>query len=149
MQGSIMTTLQEILQKKGHDVWKIPPDSTVYEALSLMAAKNVGALVVVEGSRVVGIISERDYARNVILQGKSSRDTPVKDIMTSPVYYVRPTQTALECLALMTDKRIRHLPVLEDDRLAGVISIGDVVKAIIEAQESVIRQYEEYITGRY
>lgn len=114
-----------------------------------MAAKNVGALVVVEGSHVVGILSERDYARNVILKGKSSHDTTVKDIMTSPVYYVRPTQTAMECMALMTDKRIRHLPVLEDDHLVGVISIGDVVKAVIEEQESVIRQYEEYITGRY
>ncbi len=144
-----MTTLQDILRKKGHDVWKISPGATVYEALGLMAAKNVGALVVVEGSHVVGIVSERDYARNVILKGKSSHDTPVKDIMTSPVYYVHPRQTALECMALMTDKRIRHLPVLEDDRLVGVISIGDVVKAIIEEQESVIRQYEEYITGRY
>ncbi len=144
-----MTTLQDILRVKGKDVWSISPDATVYEALSLMAARNVGALVVVEGSRVVGIISERDYARNVILQGKSSRDTPVKDIMTPRVYYARPTQTPWECMALMTDKHIRHLPVLEDDRLAGVISIGDVVKAIIEEQESVIRQYEEYITGRY
>jgi len=143
-----MTTLQEILQAKGHDVWKISPDATVYEALSLMAAKNVGALVVVEGPRVVGIISERDYARNVVLQGKSSRDTPVKEVMTARVYYARPKQTALECMALMTDKHVRHLPVLEDDRLLGVISIGDVVKAIIEEQESVIRQYEEYITGR-
>jgi CBS domain-containing protein len=146
---AIMTTLQDILRAKGHDVWTISPEVTVYEALSLMAAKNVGALVVLDGSRVVGIISERDYARNVILQGKSSRDTPVKDIMTSPVYYVHPDQTPWECMALMTDKRIRHLPVLVDDRLVGVISIGDIVKAIIEEQKSVIRQYEEYITGRY
>lgn len=143
-----MMTLQEILRAKGHDVWTISPDATVYEALSLMADKNVGALVVVEGSRVVGIISERDYARNVILEGKSSRETPVNDIMTSPVYYARPQQTALECMVLMTDKHVRHLPVLENERLAGVISIGDAVKAIIEEQDLVIRQYEEYITGR-
>ena len=143
-----MATLQEILRAKGHDVWTISPDAAVYEALSLMAEKNVGALVVVEGPRVVGIISERDYARNVILQGKSSRETPVKDIMTSRVYYARPKQTALECMALMTDKHVRHLPVLEDDRLVGVISIGDAVKTIIEEQAFVIQRYEEYITGR-
>ena len=142
-----MATLQEILRAKGHDVWTISPDAVVYEALSLMAEKNVGALVVVEGPRVVGIISERDYARNVILQGKSSRETPVKDIMTSRVYYARPKQTALECMALMTDKHVRHVPVLEDDRLVGVISIGDAVKTIIEEQAFVIQRYEEYITG--
>ena len=143
-----MRTVTEILRGKGHDVWTISPAATVYEALSLMAVKNVGALVVLEGPRVVGIISERDYARNVILQGKSSRDTPVQDIMTTRVYYVRPQQSALECMALMTDKHVRHLPVFENDLLVGVISIGDAVKAIIEEQEFVIRQYEEYITGR-
>lgn len=143
-----MRSVAEMLRGKGHDVWTVSPAATVYEALSLMAFKNVGALVVLEGPRVVGMISERDYARNVILQGKSSRDTPVKDIMTPRVYYVRPEQSALECMALMTDKHVRHLPVLEDDRLVGVISIGDAVKAIIEEQEFVIRQYEEYITGR-
>ena len=143
-----MTTVQEILRAKGHDVWTVSPDATVYEALSIMAQKNVGALVVVEGPRVVGIISERDYARNVILRGKSSRVSPVADIMTPRVYYARPSQTALECMALMTDKRVRHLPVLEDDRLVGVISIGDTVKAVIDEQDFVIRQYEEYITGR-
>ncbi len=143
-----MKTVRDILRTKGPDVWTISPAATVYEALSRMAEKNVGALVVVEGGRVIGILSERDYARKVILHGKASRDLPVGEIMTCPVYYVRPQQTVQECMMQMTDKHVRHLPVLEDDRLVGVISIGDAVKAIIEEQEFTIQQLENYITGR-
>jgi len=142
-----MKTVSTLLQSKGGDVWSVSPGTMVYDALALMAEKNVGALLVVEGDRLVGIFSERDYARKVILHGKSSRQTPVGEIMTSKVVYVRPEQTIEECMALMTDKRIRHLPVLEGDRLAGVISIGDVVKAIISEQEFMIAQLENYIAG--
>ncbi len=142
-----MTTVAQLLQAKGSDVWSIPPDASVYDAIELMAEKGVGALLVVEGSKLVGIVSERDYARKVILQGKSSRDTPVQDIMTDRVHYVGPEQTVEECMALMTAKRIRHLPVLAESRLAGVVSIGDMVKAVISAQEIRIQQLESYITG--
>ena len=143
-----MTIVQQILQSKGPDIWSISPDSSVYEAIELMADKGIGALLVVEDGKLIGIISERDYARKVILQGKSSRNTPISEIMTRKVYYVRPEHAIEECMALMTDKRIRHLPVLEDDRLVGIISIGDVIKAIISDQQFMIEQLENYITGR-
>jgi len=142
-----MSTVREILRNKGCDVWSIAPDATVYEALCLMADKNVGAVLVIDACTLVGILSERDYARKVILHGKSSRDTLVREIMTERVVYVRPEQTAEECMALMTEKRVRHLPVLEGDRLVGVVSIGDVVKSIISEQEFVIDQLEHYISG--
>ena len=142
-----MKTVKQILQEKGHSIWSITPDTFVYDALKLMAEKEVGALLVLEGGRLVGIISERDYARKVILKGKSSLDTPVKEIMTQKVIYVRPEQTVEECMALMTDKHIRHLPVLEGDELVGVVSIGDLVKADIEAKVFMIQQLENYITG--
>ena len=142
-----MSTVREILRKKGCDVWSIAPDATVYEALCLMADKNVGAVLVIDACTLVGILSERDYARKVILHGKSSRDTLVREIMTERMVYVRPEQTAEECMALMTEKRVRHLPVLEGDRLVGVVSIGDVVKSIISEQEFVIDQLEHYISG--
>jgi len=143
-----MHTVGQILRKKGHDIWSISPDTTVYEALQMMADKNVGALVVLENGELVGIFSERDYARKIVLQGKTSRQTAVSEIMTSRVNCVHPEQTTDECMALMTAKHIRHLPVLdEDDRLVGVISIGDVVKAIISDQEFVIEQLENYIKG--
>jgi len=143
-----MHTVGQILRKKGHDIWSIGPDTTVYEALQMMADKNVGALVVLENGELVGIFSERDYARKIVLQGKTSRQTAVREIMTSRVNCVHPEQTTDECMALMTAKHIRHLPVLdEDDRLVGVISIGDVVKAIISDQEFVIEQLENYIKG--
>ncbi len=142
-----MITVKEFLQTKGHDVLSITPDATVYEALKIMADKNVGALVVLDGETVAGIMSERDYARKVILHGKSSREMQVREIMTTSVYYVRPEQTLQECMAQMTDKRVRHLPVLEDDRLVGIISIGDVVKTIIADQEFTIKLLETYITG--
>jgi len=142
-----MKVVKDILQGKGHQIWSITPDATVYDALTLMAEKNVGALVVLEGGRVVGIISERDYARKVILKGKSSKDLQVREIMTAAVVFVRPEQTMAECMVLMTDKHIRHLPVLVNDRLAGLVSIGDVVKAIIAEKEFIIEQLEGYITG--
>ena len=143
-----MKIVKDILQAKGHEVWSISPDRSVYDALTLMAEKNVGALVVMERDRVIGIISERDYARNVILKGKSSKELAVQEIMTSRVVCVRPEQTMEECMELMTDKHIRHLPVLDDEkRLVGLISIGDVVKAIIVDKEFIIGQLEGYITG--
>lgn len=142
-----MKSVKEILQAKGHAIISITPDATVYEALKIMADKNVGALVVRDGETVVGIMSERDYARKVILHGKSSKELQVREIMTSRVYYVRPEQSVQECMAQMTDRRVRHLPVLDGDRLVGIISIGDVVKAIIAEHESTIKLLENYITG--
>ena len=142
-----MKTVKDILREKGYEVWSITPDATVYEALKFMADKNVGALLVLDGQAVVGMVSERDYARKVILHGRSSREIQVHEIMTSKVYYVHPEQNIEECMALMTDKRVRHLPAMENDRLVGVISIGDVVKAIIAEHESTIKHLEDYITG--
>ncbi len=144
-----MITVKQILDEKGHAAWTIAPDAKVFEALKLMADKGIGALVVVEKARIVGILSERDYARKIALMGRVSQDTPVKDIMTTQVYFVHPSATVEECLALMTDRRIRHLPVLEKDKLAGVISIGDVVKAVMSAQKVTIQQLENYIMGKY
>jgi CBS domain-containing protein len=143
-----MKTVAQILRTKGHEVFSISPERSVFEALGLMAEKNVGALLVVEGGRLTGIFSERDYARKVILKGKASRETPVREIMTSRVLYVSPEQSVHDCMALMTDKRVRHLPVLAEERLVGLISIGDVVKAIITEQEFIIEQLQNYITGR-
>lgn len=143
-----MKTVKQLLQSKGGEVWSITPEAMVYDALRLMAEKGVGALMVLEAGQVAGIISERDYARKVSLQGKSDRTTSVGEIMTARVVYVRPEQTIEDCMALMTDKRIRHLPVIEDDRLIGVISIGDVVKEVISHQKFMIAQLEHYITGR-
>jgi CBS domain-containing protein len=142
-----MTTLRRILAHKP-EIYATGPHATVLEALKVMAEKNIGALVVVSGDQLVGIFSERDYARKVILRGKSSRDTPVREVMTSPVVTVGPHTTAEECMALMTERHIRHLPVLEFGRLVGVISIGDVVKTIVEQQQFTIQQLESYITGR-
>jgi CBS domain-containing protein len=142
-----MTTVRDILQKKGSQVWTIGPDATVYDALSLMAEKEIGALVVIDDDKVIGMVSERDYARKVILKGKTSRETPVRDIMTSRVCYVSKERTVDECMALMTDKTIRHLPVLENGELSGLVSIGDVVKSMISEREFIIDQLEAYITG--
>jgi len=143
-----MKTVTQLLRAKGHEILSVSPEVPVFEALQMMADKNVGALLVVDGGRLVGIFSERDYARKVILKGKTSKETPVREIMSSHVLYVRPQQTIEECMALMTDKRVRHLPVFDDEKLVGVISIGDVVKAIIAEQEFVIEQLQNYITGR-
>ncbi len=143
-----MATVRSILQAKGYDVWSIAPDVPVYEALKLMSDKNVGALLVLDQGEWVGILSERDYARKVELHGKTASDTPVNQIMTTKVVCVSPEQTLEECMALMTEKRIRHLPVLDGDQLIGLISIGDVVKNIIVEQEFVIQQLENYIVGK-
>ena len=142
-----MKTVAQLLRTKGHGVLSVSPEISVFEALQVMAEKNVGALLVLEGERLVGVFSERDYARKVILKGKSSKDTPVREIMSSHVLYVRPEQTIEDCMALMTDKRVRHLPVLEHGQLVGVISIGDVVKALIAEQQFIIEQLQNYITG--
>lgn len=141
-----MATVGQILQTKGNGVVTVPPDTTVLDALRVMADHNIGALLVVEGDRLAGIFSERDYARKVVLLGKASRDTAVGDIMTSDVICVHPKQTADKCMAIMTDKHIRHLPVLDDDdRLAGVVSIGDIVKSIITEQQVMINHLEDYL----
>ncbi len=140
-----MKSVRQLLQAKGRNVHTIAPDARVFDALKLMADKDVGALVVTEGGRLAGIISERDYARKVILLGKSSQDIPVRDIMTGKVITVGLDQTVEECMAIMTGKRIRHLPVTEGERLAGVLSIGDLVKEVIAEQEQTIRQLESYI----
>jgi len=143
-----MATVNQMLQSKGREVYTIAPQVTVLEALQMMADWDVGALVVVEGDDIAGIFSERDYARKIVLLGKSSRETPVSEIMTADVICVAPQQTADKCMAIMTDRRIRHLPVLGDDgRLAGIISIGDVVKAIIADQRVMINHLEDYIHG--
>jgi len=144
-----MITVNQILEEKGHQVWTISPESMVYEALKIMAEKEVGALIVVEKDEVVGVISERDYARKVVLKGKSSLETPVKEIMSTQVYFVNPEATAEECMALMTEKRIRHLPVIQEKKLAGVISIGDVVKSVITSQKITIEHLQNYIMGKY
>ena len=142
-----MKTVGDVLKAKGSAVFAARPNDTVYHALTVMAAKNIGALVVREGERVAGIFSERDYARQVVLKGKTSKDTPLRDVMTSRVVFVRPEQNLEECMALMTDKHIRHLPVLADAQLIGILSIGDVVKAVISEKEFLISQLESYITS--
>ena len=142
-----MITVGQVLQEKGSRIWSVAPDSMVYDALALMAEKNLGAVLVMDGARIAGIFSERDYARKLILRGKSSKETPVREIMTKDVLLARPGQSIEECMALMTDKRIRHLPVVEAEKLIGVISIGDVVKALISEHKMVIKQLEGYISG--
>jgi CBS domain-containing protein len=139
--------ISEILAYKGSAVWSVSPDATVYEAIQLMADKNVGALLVTEGERLVGIISERDYTRKVVLRGRASKQTAVREILSGQVIHVDPSQTVEECLRLMTDHRIRHLPILEKDRIIGIVSIGDLVNLIISAQTSTIHQLQTYITG--
>jgi CBS domain-containing protein len=139
--------ISDILSYKGSSAWTISPEATVLEAVQMMADKNVGALLVTENDRLVGIISERDYTRKVVIKGKSSRTTAVKEILSSQVIHVTPAHTVQECLRLMTDHHFRHLPVLEGDRIAGIVSIGDLVNWIISAQTSTISQLQTYITG--
>jgi CBS domain-containing protein len=143
-----MTSVRHILVVKGNDVWKTTPDTTVYDALRLMADKDVGALLVMDNDQLVGIVSERDYARKIILHGKSSRDTLVSDMMTRVVYTIHPAQTVQECMELMIDKHIRHLPVVEEGRVLGVISIGDVLKDIIYQQKVSIKSLESQLLGK-
>jgi len=140
-----MITVKQMLEEKGNAVWTIAPDAKVFEALKLMAEKKVGALIVLEKGTVAGILSERDYARKIALMGRVSQDTLVKEIMTVHVYGVHPSSSSEECMALMTDRHIRHLPVIEKDKLVGVISIGDVVKSIISQQKVTIQHLENYI----
>ncbi len=142
-----MNTLSHLLHGKGNQVWSIGPDATVYDAIHLMAEKGIGALVVLQDESPVGIISERDYARQVILKDRSSRETLVKEIMSDKVVYADPHQTVDECLAVMTEKRIRHLPVMDGGKMLGLISMGDLVKVIIAEQKLTIDQLERYITG--
>lgn len=142
-----MTTVKDILQHKGNVVWSVRPDESVFDALKLMAEKDIGGLAVMEGDRLVGIITERDYARKVVLQGRSSKTTPVAEVMTKQVLFVGRERTIDECLALMTEKRLRHLPVLENGKVVGVISIGDLVKTIIDEQQLLIDRLQQYITG--
>ena len=144
-----MFTVKNMLDEKGCNVWTISPEAKIIDALKLMAEKSLGALVVTYKNQVVGIVSERDYARKVILRGKSSLDTPVKEIMTTQVLFVTPDMSAEECMALMTKKHIRHLPVIEEEKLAGLVSIGDVVKTIISEQQITIENLQNYITGKY
>jgi len=144
-----MTTVTDILKSKASPtIHTVDPAASVFDAVRLMAQQNIGALVVVEHDHVVGMLTERDYARKVALRDRASRDTPVRDIMTSPVMYVHPLQTSEECMALMTENRLRHLPVMDGGKLAGLISIGDLVKDIISEQRFIIEQLEHYIAGQ-
>lgn len=142
-----MKRVRDILDVKGREIYAIEPGASVYDAMKRMADKGIGALIVMEGAKVVGIISERDYARKVILEGRSSRTTQVREIMTTPVLYAEPDQSIEECMALITEKRVRHLPVMDAGGVVGVISIGDLVKSIITEQKFIIEQLERYIRG--
>jgi CBS domain-containing protein len=141
-----MKTVRQLLESKGYDVTTISPDKSVFESMQLMATRNIGALLVLDaGSKLVGIVTERDYARKMYMQNKFAKDVPVTEIMTRQVVYVRPDQTNEDCMALITEKRVRHLPVLENDRVIGIVSIGDLVKDTISEQEFIIHQLENYI----
>jgi len=142
-----MKRIQTLLKKKGYDVWSIAPDASVYDAIHLMAEKAVGALIVMDGPKLVGVISERDYARKIILEGRSSENTKISEIMSSEVITTGPDNKIEECMAIMTERRIRHLPVLDGNEVLGVISLGDLVKYIIAEQQFVIEQMERYING--
>ena len=142
-----MKTIRELLQEKGTQVWSIAPEASVYDALASMAEKNIGALLVTDDGETVGILSERDYTRNVVLLGRTSKDTKVRDIMTSRPVCVSPEQTVEEGMALMTEKRVRHLPVIDGDRVLGLVSIGDMIKAIISEHKFIIEQLEHYIAS--
>ncbi|HXA08850.1 MAG TPA: CBS domain-containing protein [Chthoniobacterales bacterium] len=142
-------TIERILSQKNREIWSISPDATVYEAIALMAEKNVGALLVVENGKLVGIVSERDYSRKVMLKGKTSRTSYVREIMTTELTTAHPRETVEECLRFMTEKRIRHLPVVADGSLRGVVSIGDLVKQVISSQSATLEQLRDYISGGY
>ncbi len=142
-----MSTVRNILKSKGNTVFSIPPSASVLDALQVMAEKGCGAILVTENDQILGIFSERDYARRVVLQGKTER-AKITDVMTEDIFFVSPQQTADECMAQMTDKHIRHLPVVEDGKLVGVISIGDLVKTVISQQQDLINSLEGYITGK-
>ena len=143
-----MKTVNDILSEKGADIWSVLPHDKVFDALKLMADKNIGAVLVIDKGKIEGLFSERDYARKVALEGKSSRELLVKNIMSPKVLFVTPDKSCEDCMALMIGKRIRHLPVLEENKLKGIISIGDVVKAVMDHKENTIDQLEQYITNR-
>jgi CBS domain-containing protein len=142
-----MTSVRHLLARKDTEIWSIGPEDTVFDAIKMMADKNIGSLVVMEDGRLVGLIAERHYARNVVLKGRASPKTRVREIMEPNVVYVRPDHTVEQCMALMTSKMVRHLPVIDDGKLIGIVSIGDLVKSIIRDQKLVIEQLEHYISG--
>ena len=146
---NLVDTVRLVLKQKDQNVWSVSPDACVYDAIEIMADKYVGALLVISEGNLVGVVSERDYARKVILQGKSSKETLVKEIMTSPAIFVTPDQTVEDGMRIMTDKHIRHLPVVEDGKILGVVSIGDLVKWMISAQQETISELHNYITSKY
>jgi CBS domain-containing protein len=146
---NLVDSVRLVLKQKGQDIWYVSPDACVYDAIEIMAEKYVGALLVVSEGNLVGVVSERDYARKVILQGKSSKQTQVKEIMTTPAIFVTPQHTVEDSMRIMTDKHIRHLPVVEDGKILGVVSIGDLVKWMISAQQQTISQLHNYITSSY
>lgn len=142
-------SIESILHQKSGEIWSVTPDATVYDAIAMMAEKNVGALLVVQDGQLAGILSERDYTRKVMLRGKRSRETLVREIMSTELTTVEPKQGVNECLRFMTEKRVRHLPVVQDGQICGVISIGDLVKHVISAQSAALEQLESYISGGY
>lgn len=144
-----MANVEKLLKIKGNHTWSIRPQATVFEALQKMADKEAGALLVIEDEKLVGIFTERDYARKLVLKGRFSRDTAVSELMTQDVLYVEPHNSIEDCMVLMTNKRVRHLPVMDNERLVGIVTIGDVVKQVISDQESKIAQLEKYIAGSY
>jgi len=142
-----MSTVRHLLGEKGKEIWSVAPKDMVLDALKIMAEKNVGALLVLDKDKLAGIFSERDYARKIVLEGKESKDTPVEELMTREVFCIAPNRSTQECMALMTDKHIRHLPVMENDKILGIITIGDVVKAVIAHKNFMIRDLENFIAG--
>ncbi len=146
---TVSCTIQSILQDKGTEVWTISPDATVFEAIQLMAERNVGALLVLSGNQLLGVISERDYTRKVAIMGKNSRETRVREILSTPCISASPFHTVEDCMRLMTNHRVRHLPVLEGQKVTGIVSNGDLVNWTISAQNEAIHQLESYITGQY
>ena len=146
---NLVDTIAMVLSQKDQGIWSVSPDASVYDAIEMMANKHVGALLVISDGRLLGIISERDYARKVILQGKSSKHTQVREIMSSPVIFVKPDHTVEDCMRFMTNNRVRHLPVVENEKVLGVVSIGDLVKWIVSAQQETIHHLQHYIAGKY